>query len=147
MSLQEQLMEDLKTAMKARDEIKVGTIRLLRAQMKDFQIAKGSPLTPEDEIAVLTSAVKKRKEAIEVYQKSDRADLLNKEQEELRIISSYLPKQLSAEEVEKIVAEVINEVGATSQKDFGKVMQAAMAKLKGRAEGKLVQELVKKKLS
>ena len=147
MSLQEQLMEDLKTAMKARDELKVGTIRLLRAQMKDFQIAKGSPLTPEDEIAVLTSAVKKRKEAIEVYQKSDRPDLLNKEQEELRIISSYLPKQLSPEEVENIVSEVINEVGATSQKELGKVMQAAMAKLKGRAEGKLVQELVKKKLS
>jgi uncharacterized protein YqeY len=147
MTLQEQLMEDLKVAMKARDELKVSTIRLLRAQMKDFQIAKGSPLTPEDEITVLTSAAKKRKEAIEAYQKSDRADLLNKEQVELRIISSYLPKPLSAEEVEKIVAEVIKEVGAASQKDFGKAMQAAMAKLKGRADGKLVQELVKKKLS
>jgi hypothetical protein len=147
MTLQEQLSEDLKTAMKARDAVRTTTIRMIRGQMKDFQIAKGAPLTAEDEIAVLNNAAKKRKEAIAIYEKSDRADLLAKEKAELEIIASYLPKQLSAAEVEAIVAQVIQEMGATTAKDLGKVMQAAMAQLKGKADGKMVQEIARKKLS
>jgi uncharacterized protein YqeY len=147
MNLQEKLMNDLKAAMKAGDSLKVNTIRLLRAQMKDAQIAKGETLSEEDEIAVLTNAAKKRKEAIEIYEKSNRDDLLTKEKKELEIISAYLPKQLSQDEIEKIVTQIIAEVGAESLKDMGKVMSAAMNQLKGRADGKFVQEIVRNKLT
>lgn len=147
MNLQDQLMEDLKAAMKAKDNVRTSTIRMLCGQMKDLQIAKGAALTEEDEIGVLKNAAKKRKEAIEIYEKSGRADLLAKEKEELEIIAGYLPQQLSEAEVEAVVARVIQEVGAATQKDLGKVMQAAMAQLKGKADGKLVQEIARKKLS
>lgn len=146
MSLQEQLLDEMKAAMKARDTIRVNTIRMVRAQMKDRQIAKGEELTPEDEIAVLTSAAKKRKEAIALYEKSDREDLLTKEKQELEIIANFLPEQLSESEIEETVARVINEVGASSLKEMGKVMKEAMSRLKGKADGKLVQTLVRKRL-
>lgn len=146
MSLQDQLMEDLKAAMKAKEALRTTTIRMIRAQMKDFEIAKRAPLTPEDEISVLNNAAKKRKEAIEVYEKSNRPDLLAKEKEELAVIAGYLPQQISAAAVELIVTQVIKEVGAVSAKDLGKVMQGAMAQLKGKADGKLVQEIARKKL-
>lgn len=147
MATQEQIFEDLKSAMKAKDSLKVDTLRMVRAQMKDYQIAKGKELTEEDELAVLTSAAKKRREAIEMYEKSQRQDLLAKEQSELEIISSYLPEQLSEAEIEQFIARTIAEVGATSLKDMGKVMGLTMKELKGKADGKLVQEIVRKKLS
>lgn len=147
MTLQEQILEDLKAAMKAKDSLKVDTLRMVRAQMKDQQISKGKELTEEDELAVLTSAAKKRKEAIEMYAKSQREDLLAKEQRELEIISSYLPEQLSESEIEQFVAKIINETGASSLKDMGKVMGLTMKELKGKADGKLVQDIVRKKLS
>jgi len=95
---------------------------------------------------VLTAAVKKRKEAIELYEKGGRADLAHQERQELDVISSYLPKQLSKEEAEEVIQRIIAETGASSSKDFGKVMPLAMKELKGRIEGKLVQEIVKSKL-
>lgn len=147
MSLQDKIMQDTKDAMKARDSVKLVTLRMVRAQMKDFQISKGEELTPDDEIAVLTNAAKKRREAIEMYEKSDRDDLLAKEKQELEIISAYLPEQLSEEEIGKIVSEVVSQVGASSAQDLGKVMGAVMGRLKGKADGKLVQEIVRKKLS
>jgi uncharacterized protein YqeY len=139
-------MDDLKAAMKAKDMVKVSTIRMLRAQLKDMQIAKGEELTPEEEMSALTNAAKKRKEAIDFYAKSSREDLLAKEQAELKTISAYLPKQLSKEEIESIVGEVITDVGAASVSDLGKVMGSAMQQLKGKADGKLVQEIVRAKL-
>ncbi|MCH8872092.1 GatB/YqeY domain-containing protein [candidate division KSB1 bacterium] len=147
MEIQNRLSEDLKTAMKAKEKIKVGTIRMVRAQLKDFQIAKGDELTEEDEISVLTNAAKKRKEALELYEKSDRQDLIEQEKQELEIISAYLPAQLSKEEVEKVVLKVIEEVGASSPQDLGKVMGATMKDLKGKADGRMVQEIVREKLS
>ncbi|MFQ5752810.1 MAG: GatB/YqeY domain-containing protein [bacterium] len=140
-------MAELKTAMKAKDSIKVNTIRLLRAQLKDLQIAKGEALTPDDEISVLTNAVKKRKEAIKFYEQSHREELKSKEMRELEIISAYLPKQLTENEIQEIVEKVIQEVGATTIKDLGKVMSTTMKQLKGQADGKLVQEIVRNKLS
>ena len=147
MEIQNRLSEDLKTAMKAKEKIKVGTIRMVRAQLKDFQIAKGDELNEEDEISVLINAAKKRKEALELYEKSDRQDLIEQEKQELEIISAYLPAQLSKEEVEKVVLKVIEEVGASSPQDLGKVMGATMKDLKGKADGKMVQEIVREKLS
>ena len=147
MEIQNRLSEDLKTAMKAKEKIKVQTIRMVRAQLKDFQIAKRDELTEEDEISVLTNAAKKRKEALELYEKSDRQDLIEQEKQELEIISAYLPAQLSKEEVEKVVLKVIEEVGASSLQDLGKVMGATMKDLKGKADGKMVQEIVREKLS
>ena len=147
MSLQEKLTEEMKAAMKAKDTVRLSTIRMLRGQLKNRQIEKGEELTPEEEIAVLQNAAKKRKEAIAAYEKSGRDDLLEKEQQELMIISEFLPKQLSESEIEEVVTRVIADVGATSMKEMGQVMKAAMAELKGRADGKLVQEIVRRKLS
>lgn len=147
MEIQNRLSEDLKTAMKAKEKIKVQTIRMVRAQLKDFQIAKRDELTEEDEISVLTNAAKKRKEALELYEKSDRQDLIEQEKQELEIISAYLPAQLSKEEVEKVVLKVMEEVEASSPQDLGKVMGATMKDLKGKADGKMVQEIVREKLS
>ena len=147
MEIQDRLSEDLKTAMKAKEKVKVATIRMVRAQLKDFQIAKRDELTEEDEISVLINAAKKRKEALELYEKSDRQDLIEQEKQELEIISAYLPAQLSKEEVEKVVLKVMEEVGASSPQDLGKVMGATMKDLKGKADGRMVQEIVREKLS
>jgi len=147
MEIQDRLSEDLKTAMKAKEKVKVATIRMVRAQLKDFQIAKRDELTEEDEISVLINAAKKRKEALELYEKSDRQDLIEQEKQELEIISAYLPAQLSKEKVEKVVLKIIEEVGASSPQDLGKVMGAAMKELKGKTDGKMVQEIVREKLN
>jgi len=147
MEIQDRLSEDLKTAMKAKEKVKVETIRMVRAQLQDFQIAKRDELTEEDEISVLINAAKKRKEALELYEKSERQDLIERERQELEIISTYLPAQLSKEEVEKVVLKVMEETGANSVQDLGKVMGAAMKELKGKADGKRVQEIVREKLN
>jgi len=133
--------------MKSGDKVRLDTIRLLRAAM--IELAKrggGGVITPEDELSVLMAATKKRKEAIEVYEKAGRSDLAQQERAELEVISLYLPKQLSVEEVAAIVQRIITETGASSAKDFGKVMPLAMKELKGKFDGKVVQEMVKAKL-
>jgi hypothetical protein len=146
MTLQERLNEEMKAAMKSGDKLRLETIRLLRGQLKDEQIAKMRPLTPEDEIAVLTSAAKKRREAMELYKQGNRTDLLEKETLELAIISEYLPKALSAEELAQIVDTAIKEMGATGPSDFGKVMGKIIPQVKGRADGKVVQQMVRERL-
>jgi len=147
MRLEQKLVDDMKSAMKSGDKILLGTIRMLRAQLKNASIAKGKDLSDEDIIEVLSREAKKRKESLELYKKGGRADLAQKEEKELAIITSYLPEQLSQEEVEKIIDEIITETGAESLRDMGKVMSAVMQKVKGRADGKMVQEIVRKKLS
>ncbi len=133
--------------MKAGDKAKVGTLRMVRAQIKDRQIAKGSELSDDDVLTVLNNAAKKRREAIEMYEKTDRDDLLAIERAELDIIANYLPEQLSEAEIEQIVSKVISETGASGVQDLGKTMGAAMQQLKGKADGKLIQQLVRQKLS
>ncbi|RMD92522.1 MAG: GatB/YqeY domain-containing protein [Calditrichaeota bacterium] len=147
MSLKNKIQEEMKSAMKAGDKIKLTTLRTVLAQLKEVEIDKRRELTEEEEIQVLAKAAKKRKEAIEFYQKSDRTDLLEKEQQELEIINSFLPQPLTTDELEKIISDAIAETGATSLKEMGKVMSVVMPKVKGRAEGKIVQEMVRKKLS
>lgn len=146
MGLQEKLMNDLKEAMKARDKVRMETIRGLRAQLKNREIEKGSALNEEEEIQVLTSAVKKRKESIEQFRAVNRPERAEEEERELRIIQQYLPEQMGEEEIARLVEEAIRETAAASLKDMGKVMGKIMPRVKGRADGRLVQSLVKKKL-
>lgn len=147
MSIFDKLTTDMKTAMKAGEKDRLSTIRLLRGYIKNEEINRNEKLTEEEEIAVLSSAAKKRKESIEAYQKADRQDLVEKERKELEIIQSYLPQPLSDDEVQKIVKDAIRETGAQTMKDIGKVMSIVMEQVKGRADGKKVNEIVRKKLS
>jgi uncharacterized protein YqeY len=147
MALTEKINDDLKAAMKSGDSIKLNTIRSIRSKIIELsKRGTGSSITPEDELAILLSEAKKRKEAIEMYQKGGRTDLSDQEQRELEIINEYLPKQMGKEEARDRVIKIIKEIGAVSAKDFGKVMPVAMKELKGRIDGKVVQELVKEQL-
>lgn len=147
MALSEKISNDLKVAMKSGDSIKLNTIRSIRTKIIELsKRGTGSDITQEDELTILLSEAKKRKEAIEMYQKAGRTDLSDQEQQELEIINEYLPKQISKEDAENIVKKIIQEVGAVSAKDFGKVMPVAMKELKGKIDGKVIQEIVKQKL-
>jgi uncharacterized protein YqeY len=147
MDFTEKINNDIKAAMKSGDSVKLNTIRSIRSKIIELsKRGTGSTMTHEDEVAILLSEAKKRKEAIEMYEKAGRADLLEQEQRELGIINEYLPKQMSREEAESVVKKIIFEVGAASAKDFGKVMPVAMKELKGKIDGKIVQELVKLQL-
>ena len=147
MALTEIINEDLKAAMKSGDSVKLNTIRSIRAQMIELsKRGTGTSITPEEELTALLAAAKKRKEAIEMYEKAGRNDLADQEKRELDIISTYLPKQMRREEVEVIVKKIIGDIGATSSKDFSKVMPVAMKELKGKIDGKVIQEVVKQQL-
>ena len=146
MSILDQLTQDMKEAMKARDSERLSTIRLMRNELKNASINQGKELTEDDEITVLSSAAKRRKESIQAYTDAGRDDLADKEQLELDIIQSYLPQPLSREDLESIIADAIRESGAESVKDLGKVMPLVMKQVKGRADGKQVNQLVRDKL-
>ena len=147
MTLNEQINNDLKAAMKSGEKTKLETLRLLRAHMIELsKRGQGKEITPEEELSVLMAAMKKRKEAIEAYEKAGRNELAQQERAELDVISSYLPKQLSPDEATEIIVRIVAQTGASGAKDFGKVMPLAMKELKGKIDGKQVQELVKAKL-
>jgi uncharacterized protein YqeY len=147
-SLESKIQEDMKQALKAGDKARLETLRGLLAQIKDESIKKRpKELTDEDVLAVIRRGVKRRKESIELYKQGNRQDLVEKEQKELEVLQKYLPQQLSREEIEKIVNSVIEQVGATSIKDLGKVMGPVMKQLQGRADGKEVQQIVRERLS
>src|ERR1041385_5630072 len=148
MGLMEKIADDMKTALKSREQLRLETLRTLRAVLLEKQVEKrpSGGMTPDDEIAALTSASKKRKESIEIYRQHGRNDLADQEEQELAIIQEYLPKQVSVSEIESIVSRIIGEAGEVSAKDFGKIMSAVMKELKGKADGKIIQESVKKLL-
>jgi len=148
MALMDTISEDLKRAMKSGDKIRLETIRTIRAALLEKQVEKrpSGGMTPEDEIGVLISSAKKRKESIEIFRSAGRNELADQEEKELVIIQEYLPKQLSPNEIEDIVKCKIAEIGAAGAKDFGKVMPAVMKELKGKADGKIIQETVKRLL-
>lgn len=149
MALKEQIIEDMKRAMKGSDKLRLETLRTLRAALMEKEIDRrgtGQPMTAEDEIGVLSGAAKKRKESIEAFARGGREDLVAQEQSELAIIQEYLPRQISRDEVLAIVRGIIAETGAASQADFARVMPLAMKQLKGKTEGKLVQDVVKELL-
>jgi len=146
MALSEKLLDDMKTAMKARDELKVSTLRLARSTIKNTEIEKGRALTDDEIMEALARESKRRREAIEEYQRAGRMELADKEQRELVILSEYLPEQLGEAEIEKAVVETVAELGAVGMKDKGRVMSAIMPRLRGRADGKLVNQAVDKVL-
>ncbi|MDJ0633545.1 MAG: GatB/YqeY domain-containing protein [Xenococcaceae cyanobacterium] len=151
MSLKDRIGEDIKSAMKAKDKIRLETVRSIKKVILEKEVAlrpKGQDsLTEEQEIEVLSQQAKQRRDSIEQYRNGGREDLAEKEAQELAIIETYLPKQLSDEEVNSILDEIIASVGATTAKDLGKVMGVAMKQLKGKADGKKIQAMVKEKLS
>ncbi len=151
MNLKERIGQEIKSAMKAKDKIRLETVRGIKKAILEKEVAlrpKGQDsLTEEQEIELLVQQAKQRRDAIEQYNNAGREDLAAKESQELAIIETYLPQQLDDEELTSIIEEIINSVGATSAKDLGKVMGAAMKQLKGKADGKKIQTIVKSKLS
>ena len=151
MSLKERIGEDIKSAMKAKDKLRLETVRSIKKALLEKEVdlrASGQEnLTQEQEIELLAKLAKQRRESIEQYRQGGREDLAAKETQELAILETYLPKQLSDEEINAMVDEIIQSLAASSPKDLGKVMGVAMKQLKGKADGKKVQSLVKNKLS
>jgi uncharacterized protein YqeY len=146
MSLTDQLQADMKIAMKARDKLRLSTIRMILTDLKNEQIERRRELDEAEELAVLDRQARRRRESIKAYRDGGREDLADSEAAELEIIKEYLPKPLTAEEVESMVKAIIDEVGATSKRDFGKVMKTIMPKVKGRFPGKEVQPIVNRLL-
>lgn len=142
MSLRDQLTEDMKAALKAGDSLKVSVIRLVKSEIRNTEIAKGQTLTDDDILQVISRETKRRREAIEQFTKGGRNDLVEKETAELEVLSQYLPQQLDEAEIAGIAREVISELHATSKADKGKVMSALMPRVRGRADGRLVSEVV-----
>jgi uncharacterized protein YqeY len=143
MEFKENLSRELGRSMKAGEKIKVSTIRMILSEIKNAEIAKRGELDDDELLSVLAREAKKRKEAIEEFKKGNRQDLVDRETEELGIIEDYLPDQLSEDELRGIISKTIDEVGASSPGDLGKVMGSVMPKLRGRADGKLVNEIVR----
>lgn len=142
MSLAEQIRNDLTAAMKARESERVSTLRMLQSALKNEQIEKGHELSDEEAQAVVRRAVKQRTESAEQYERFGRPELAKKERDELALLQGYLPKEMSDEELETRVREVIAETGASSKKDAGRVMKEMMARYRGQADGKRVQAKV-----
>lgn len=146
MSILERLSEDFKKALKGRDQDTVSVIRMIKAAIKNKEIEKRSALSDNEINAILASLTKQRREAIEQFAKGGRQDLADKENKELLILQSYLPQQLTEEELKKIIENAIKEAAAVSEKNIGRIMKILMPRIKGCADGKLVNELVKKAL-
>lgn len=149
MALEQLITADLKTAMLAKDEKALRSLRAIKAAILLAKTSEGAggELKEEDEIKLLQKLVKQRRDSLEIFQQQNRADLAQKEQEEIEIIEKFLPKQLGAEELRSLVAKIIAEVGATSPADMGKVMGAATKQLAGKADGKAISAAVKELLA
>lgn len=148
MSLQDRLANDLKEAMKAKDQLRMDVIRMIKAALLNKEIELKKSLDDAEMTKVMTLLVKQRRESVEQYQKANRDDLAARESKEIAIIESYLPKAASPEEIARAVDAAVKETGASSMKDMGAVMKAVMAKLAGlTVDGKQVSDLVKSKLS
>lgn len=148
MSLEEKINQDLKTAMKEKDQAGLRGIRAIKnAILLSKTDGSGTVLDEAGEIKLVQKLIKSRKDSLEIYQKQDRADLAAVEEEEIAVLEKYLPAQLSEEEITPIIQEIINSTGASSMKDMGKVMGMASGKLAGQADGKSISAIVKKLLS
>ena len=142
-----ELEEDLKNSLKAKNAVATSTLRLLISEIKNARIAKGKDLTDEEITSVVQKNAKKHKESIEAFEKANRDELVDREKAELEVLKKYLPEQITPQEIERIVDEVISQTGAAVIADMGKVMGGVMGKLKGQTDGNLVSEIVTKKLS
>lgn len=147
MSLRDRLTEDLKLAMRARDQLRMDVIRMIKAAVLNKEVEMKKDLDDAEMSRIMTTMIKQRRESVEQYEKGNRAELAAKERQEISIIESYLPKALSAEELAGIVDTVIRETGAGSAKDMGAVMKAVMARLAGQpVDGKQISDLVRSRL-
>ena len=147
MNLTEKINIDLKEAMKSSDSLRLQTIRSIRALILEFEKSgSGIKLNAEEELKLLSSAAKKRKEAMEEYKKAGRQDLASLEEAELKIIMAYLPKQLTIDEIVSKIKEIAGQIGAKTKADFAKLMPVAVKELKGQADGKAIKEAVEKVL-
>ncbi|RRJ66714.1 GatB/YqeY domain-containing protein [Paenibacillus oralis] len=146
MNLSERLNEDMKQAMKNQDKFKLSTIRMVRATMKNLEIDLKRTLNDNEVLDILSREIKQRKDALQEFEKAGRDDLAEQVKAEAEILAEYLPEQLTEEEIKVIVQQTIQETGASSKADIGKVMSALMPKVKGRAEGKLVNQAVQQLL-
>jgi len=147
MSLQEQLNTAMKEAMKAKDSLRLNAIRLVRSSIKNKEIEARREFDDQAVIGVLSTLVKQRRESAQVYREGNRADLAEKEEQELAVIQEFLPSQLDEAELKTIIEAAVLETGAASARDMGKVMKIVGAKTLGRADGRLVSELVKARLA
>jgi len=147
MNLEEKLLEEMKQAMKTNNKIRLSTIRMIRSSSKNKEIELRRKLEDEDIFKVIQGMVRKGEESIEQFQAGGRNDLVEKEKMEIEILKSFLPQPISQEEIIKIIDETIQETQSSSLKDLGKVMKAVMPRLGGKADGKVINQLVKERLS
>lgn len=148
MSLRDRLTEDLKLAMKSRDQLRMDVIRMIKAAILNKEVELRKDLDDAEMSRIMATLIKQRRESVEQFEKAQRMELAEKERKEITIIETYLPKALSAEELDRIIASVLADTGSRSLKDMGTVMKAVMARLAGQAaDGKLVSDLVKAKLT
>ncbi|AZS14458.1 GatB/YqeY domain-containing protein [Paenibacillus lutimineralis] len=146
MNLSERLNEDMKQAMKSQDKFKLSTIRMVRSTIKNLEIDLKRTLDDNEVLDILSREIKQRKDALQEFEKAGRDDLAASARAEVEIIAVYLPMQLTEEEIKVIVQQTIQETGASSKADMGKVMSALMPKVKGRADGKLINQAVQQSL-
>ena len=143
MNLSERLNEDMKQAMKSQDKFKLSTIRMIRSTIKNLEIDLKRPLDDNEVLDILSREIKQRKDSLQEFEKAGRDDLADRcRKQKLKLLVEYLPEQLTEEEIKVIVQQTIQETGASSKADMGKVMSALMPKVKGRADGKLVNQVV-----
>lgn len=144
MSLKDKLMDDLKSSMKNKDTLRKNTVTMVRAAIKQVEVDERRDLSDEDILDIIAKQLKEKRAAIEEFKKGSRDDLVDLTNSEIEILLEYLPKQLTEEELEQIVSETIKEINATSMKDIGLIMKAVMPKVKGVADGNMVNKVVKK---
>ena len=147
MLLSQRITAELKEAIKAKDAIRVSCMRMLKADLKNKQVEKGSDLEDKEIESVVSSLIRKGQEAAEEFRGGGRSDLAEKEEEEVRIFYEFLPEQLDSADIEKKIKDIISELSATGSEDLGKVMKAAMAQMAGKVQGKEVNEIARKLLS
>ena len=147
MALKDQLQADLKTAMKEKDKVRKSTVTLIRAAILQVEKDQKVQLTDEQILEIIAKQLKQRRDGLAEFEKAKRDDLIQQAHEEIEIITSYLPTQLTIDEIKVIVTETIQETGAVDAKDMGKIMSALMPKTKGRADGKLVNQVVRELLA
>jgi hypothetical protein len=147
MSLSERIQQDLQQAMKAGEKLRVSTLRLLRAAMKNREIAQRRALNDAEVLEEVSLATKRRRETIQLAREHGREDIAQQEEHELAVLASYLPEQLSLEEIQQQIEAVVQELGATSSQDIGRVMKVVMSTMKGRADGGTVNRLVRERLA
>ncbi|WP_409341334.1 GatB/YqeY domain-containing protein [Paenibacillus sp. MBLB4367] len=147
MSLNERLNEDMKQAMKSQDKFRLSVIRMVRSAIKNIEIDQRKTLDDSEVLDILSREIKQRRDSLLDFEKAGRDDLATTVKAEIDVIAVYLPQQLTEEEVKEIVQQTISEVGASSKADMGKVMSALMPKVKGRADGKLVNQVVQQSLN